>query len=41
VRQSGTIIINKEYDLWTVGEVQGLARAIRGHPTITSFDGCY
>jgi hypothetical protein len=28
-------------DLWTVREAQGLARAIREHPTITSFDGCY
>jgi hypothetical protein len=27
-----------EYELWTEGEAQGLARAIRGHPTITSFD---
>jgi hypothetical protein len=27
--------------LWTVAEVQALARAIRGHPTITSFDCCY
>jgi hypothetical protein len=25
-------------ELWAVGEVHGLARAIRGHPTITSFD---
>jgi hypothetical protein len=25
-------------DLWVVEEVQALARAIRGHPTITSFD---
>ena len=24
-------------DLWSVGEVHGIARAIRGHPTITSF----
>jgi hypothetical protein len=30
-----------EYELWTEGEAQGLARAIRGHPTITSFDSCY
>jgi hypothetical protein len=26
-------------EMWSVEEVQGLARAIRGHPTITSFDG--
>jgi hypothetical protein len=28
-------------DLWAVGELQALARVIRGHPTITSFDSCY
>jgi hypothetical protein len=26
---------------WAVEEVQALARAIRGHPTITSFDSCF
>jgi hypothetical protein len=25
------------FDVWAVGDVQALARAIRGHPTITSF----
>jgi hypothetical protein len=29
---------NNDCDSWTVGEAQGLARAIRGHPTITRFD---
>jgi hypothetical protein len=28
-------------DPWAVGEMQALAMAIRGHPTITSFGGCY
>jgi hypothetical protein len=28
-------------DLWAVGELQALARAIRGHPTITGFGSCY
>jgi hypothetical protein len=28
-------------DLWAVGELRALARVIRGHPTITSFDSCY
>jgi hypothetical protein len=36
VRQSVAVIIGEEgSDLWTVGEVQALARAIRGHPSIT------
>ena len=29
-----------EMDPWAVGEVRALAMAIRGHPTITSFDNC-
>jgi hypothetical protein len=29
---------NDDGDDWTVGEAQGLARAIRGHPTIIRFD---
>jgi hypothetical protein len=37
VRQSVALVIDDER-LWAVGEVQTLARAIRGHPTITSFE---
>jgi hypothetical protein len=37
VRQSVTVIIESER-LWTIEEVQALARAIRGHPSITSFE---
>jgi hypothetical protein len=28
-------------DLWAVGELRALARVIRGHPMIRSFDSCY
>jgi hypothetical protein len=38
VRQSGAVIIDQFSDVWTVGEVQALARAICVHPTITSFE---
>jgi hypothetical protein len=37
VRQSVAVTSDSDSALWTVGEVQALARAIRGHPTITSF----
>jgi hypothetical protein len=42
VRQKVRVEIGAESDLWAVGEVQALARAIHGHPMITSFDsgGC-
>jgi hypothetical protein len=41
VPQKVGVRIDDFYDVWAVGEVQALARAIRGHPTITSFDCCY
>jgi hypothetical protein len=34
-------LVNNSFDLWAVGEMQALARAIRGHPTVTNFDCCY
>jgi hypothetical protein len=38
LRQNVKVELDIESDLWTVGEVQALAKAIRGHPTIISFD---
>jgi hypothetical protein len=38
VRQKVKLVLSKS-DLRAVEEVQALARAIRGHPTITSFEG--
>jgi hypothetical protein len=40
VRQNVSVRLDEECDLWAVGEAQALARAIHGHPTITSFDSC-
>jgi hypothetical protein len=34
---SGSISSNDDNNVWSVGEVQALARAIHGHPAITSF----
>ncbi len=38
VRQKIRITLNG-LDPWAVGEMQALAMAVRGHPTITSFGG--
>jgi hypothetical protein len=38
-KQKVKVSLNEEFHLWAVGEVQALARAIHGHPTITRFDG--
>jgi hypothetical protein len=38
VRQEVSVVLNDDSDLWTVRELQALARAIRGHPTITAFN---
>jgi hypothetical protein len=41
VRQEVSVVLDDGDDSrWAVEEVQALARAIRGHPTITSFDSC-
>jgi hypothetical protein len=41
MRQKVKVGLLHNSNLWTLGEVQALAQAIRGHPTITSFDSGY
>jgi hypothetical protein len=38
VRRKVSVDLYDDYDVWTVGDVRALARAIRGHPTITRFE---
>ncbi len=38
MRQKLNIDLGSHSDLWTAAEAHALARAIRGHPTITRFD---
>jgi hypothetical protein len=39
IRQAFGVYLDDNGKLWSVGEVQALGRAIRGHPTIKKFDG--
>jgi hypothetical protein len=41
VRQRITLTVTPNYLAWRAEDIRSFARAIHGHPTITTFDNCY